>query len=88
MLKTIEPDDGCKNEVVSAAAMLKLLQFKTVNWPTVIFNCEPNCCAVALPSETVMPEGLASDFEALQIKTSFSAIRIILGFDFFLFMTL
>ena len=87
ILKTTDPDEGCKNVVVSPAAMSKLLKFKTVNWPTVTFNCEPNCCAVALPSETVMPEGLAKDLEALQIKTSFSTIRIILRFDFALFMS-
>src|ERR1700722_2007643 len=79
-LKTIDPDEGCKNEVVSPAAMLKLLQFRTASWLTVTLSCEPNCCAVAVPEKTVMPAGLASVLEAPQIKINSNAERTSLRF--------
>src|ERR1700677_136197 len=76
ILKTMEPDEGCKNEVVSPAPMLKLLQFKIASWPTVTLSCEPSCWAVALPTETVRPVGLAKVLEAPQIKTNLAASQI------------
>lgn len=87
-LKTTEPDDGCRKVVVSPAPMLKLFQFKIVSWPTVTFNCEPNCWVVALPNETVMPDGLASVLEAPQIRTNFTAIPGIGRFNLLVFIVL
>src|ERR1700679_1216494 len=59
-LKTMELDDGWRNEVVWPAPMLKLCQFKMANWLTVILSCEPICWAMALPAVTVSPVGLAN----------------------------
>ena len=60
----MELADGCKNEVVSPAAMLKLCQFKTASWLTVTLSCAPSCCAVAWPALTVRPAGLAKTWGA------------------------
>src|SRR5580692_7727279 len=75
-LKTTEPEEGCKNDVVSPAAILKLLQFKTASWLTVTSSCEPSCRAVALPAATVMPAGLAATFNARPIRINNMEIQI------------
>jgi len=63
------------NVVVSPAAMLKLLQFKNAPWLAVTLSCEPFCCAVAEPWETVIPVGFAKIFMAKADKNPATTIR-------------
>src|ERR1700690_557094 len=48
---------------VSPAWMLKLLQLRNAAWLTVTLSCAPLVWGVAVPSLTVMPVGLASNFK-------------------------
>ena len=61
-LSTTEFAEGWMNVVVSPAGMLKLLQLRNAAWLTVKLSCAPLVWAVAVPSRTVMPVGLADSF--------------------------
>src|SRR5277367_524798 len=59
LLSTIELAEGCRNEVVSPAEMLKLLQLRMADELTVTLSCDPIVCVEAEPETTVSPDGLA-----------------------------
>src|ERR1700690_660496 len=65
-LSATEFAEGWMKVVVAPAWMLKLLQLRNAAWLTVKLSCAPLVWAVAVPSLTVIPVGLASSFKLQQ----------------------